>query len=158
MRPLIVGNVLVPRIAGPEPTSAIVSYESSRVDAHGVTHTLRYRDRIVRDDVNVWTARLLPWPEPRVERAKDLDLAIAARWYTRTAAGLSVALVSPINRVVIHVTPDRHASLGLVARWEDLPDPRRMTRTIVQLERATRAPWLAVTDEFRIVDLAELAG
>lgn len=156
MRALIVIGLGLAAPAHAEPTSAVVTYESTSTDSHGVTHTIRYQDRIVRDDNNVWIVRVLPRREPRVARAHDLDLAVAARWYTRAGDGVKVVLVSLVNQVIIDVGTESYERLGLVSRWAEVPDPRRLTAGKVKLDHAGRPPWAAVTTAFERVDLSDL--
>lgn len=156
MRGLVILVCLAfPAIAYGGPTAALVTYESTNTDPQGVTHTIRYQERIVRDESNVWVVRVLQRPESRVNRAHDLDLVVAARWYRRDGNGVKVTLVSLANKIAIEVGAESFETLGLATRWQDVPDPARVRGAKVVVERVTQAPWLQITSQFQRLELSD---
>lgn len=148
--------VLLTGVSHAERTAAVVTYETTTTDAQGVTHTIRFQERIVRDESNVWIVRVLPRAEQRAARAHDLDLAIAARWYRRDGDGVKVSLVSLVNEIVVDVGPESYETFGLVTRWRDVPNPKHLTARQVKREPVERLPWLAITPQFRRLDVSDL--
>ncbi len=118
---LVIAPAIAHADAGAPAVTALITYDSTVVDTQGVTRTARYQERLTRDGDAVWIERVMPpgMSVPRPAHAHDLDLHLAARWFTRAGAdGVTVGLVSAPARVVIDLTPGEAVDLGLPRRWQ----------------------------------------
>lgn len=87
--------------------AATIRHEEHTDDRDGVAHDVRYEDRFVRCDGNVWTERVLPRGAPKdVEHGGHRHLPPAftmARLVTKTEAGTSILLVSRADRQIVEI-------------------------------------------------------
>lgn len=87
--------------------AATIRHDEHTEDRDGVSHDVRYDDRFVRCEGNVWTERVLPRGVPQdLEHGGHRHLPPAftmARLVTKTEAGATFALVSRADRMVVEI-------------------------------------------------------
>jgi hypothetical protein len=112
---LVASNVSAEKIA---PVTALVTTETTQVDAEGVTTITRFQERLWRDDGHVWIERVYPAGMKAQPGAHGLNLGVAARFYTRVGADdVRTVLVSVPDRTVVEIGRESYAGLGVSARW-----------------------------------------
>jgi len=136
------------RAAAPA-VSALVTYDSTVIDAEGVTRTAHYQERMIRAGDQVWIERVMPRgvSAPRPADLHDLDLHLAARWFTRNGDGMSTGLVSAPAKVVIELTANEAADLALPRRWQTAAELIDVSALVALPDRAAAGTrWYATRD------------
>ncbi|MCE9577579.1 MAG: hypothetical protein K8W52_30800 [Deltaproteobacteria bacterium] len=129
--------------------SALVTYDSTVIDSEGVTRTAHYQERMIRAGDQVWVERVMPpgVTAPRPADLHDLDLHLAARWFTRNGDGVSTGLVSAPAKVVIELTANEAADLSLPRRWQTAAELIDVTALVALPDRAAAGTrWYATRD------------
>jgi hypothetical protein len=97
---------------------ALVTHETTDIDAEGVTRTSRWQERVIRDADQSWIERVLPHEAAPARDAHAVNLRTAARWYVkRPDGGVTTALVSVADHLIVDIDPGSRAGLGLEDRW-----------------------------------------
>ena len=114
MKALAVVAVLCGAAHAEPAVRATITHDVTERDARGVTRTTRYEERFERAGDNVWLERIAP-EQPT---AGELDLELAARWWTRAADGAArVVLASTPQRTLVELTPNEARDRGIADRW-----------------------------------------
>lgn len=93
--------------------------------ADGVKRTTEFSERVVRRQDQVWIERVVPagWHTEHAHASggkshKHLDVAAAARWVQRDAAGkASLRLASAEDKVLVDIAPTDYANVGFDGSW-----------------------------------------
>jgi len=101
---------VAPKAVPPDPRgclAATIHHEEHTDDRDGVSHDVRYDDRFVRCEGNVWTERVLPRGVPKDAAHgghRHLPPAFTmARWVTRTSDGVAFMLVSRTEQMIVEM-------------------------------------------------------
>jgi hypothetical protein len=150
----------------PPAVSALLTTESTEIDAEGVTRTSRFQERFLRDGGHVWIERVYPAGivANKAEDEHGVNLRIASRSYEHVAGGagasdVKVALVSVQDETIVDLAPSELGGLGLSPRWAVASELVDLTRLVPAADAApaggtwyTRAPGAAAArDYFRVL-------
>jgi len=122
---------------------ALITHDVVEHDAEGVTHTTHWQERLTRDGDQCWIERVGASTRPAAS-VHEIDLRIAARWYTRDGE----QLVSVPDKTIIDVDhPDETYATACA-----LVDVTGLSPT--SGPAVTHARWLGATNAREFVRVA----
>lgn len=106
--------------------SAVMTFESKSLTSEGVEKQSRFQERLIRDDKNVWTIRMLPQGAPPHvhqpgdhQHKHDTNFVMAGKWIFLDAKGkVNLRFVRAENKTIITPRATEYGTLGFDGSWE----------------------------------------
>ncbi|MEO5658985.1 MAG: hypothetical protein ABIQ90_04200 [Polaromonas sp.] len=111
--------------AAAQDVDLLIKHSTVAASADGVKRSTEFSERMVRRANQVWVERVVPqgWHSASEHAQADkehkhLDVAVAARWITRNAAGaMRVRLASSEDQVLVDVDKTDFTNIGFDGSW-----------------------------------------
>lgn len=120
-------SVLMAQQAIGQDVELLIKHKTVSRGVDGITRTSEFSERMSRAKDNLWVSRVIPSDvHSEAEHAKGgkahkhLDVATAARWISRDAAGKAqLKLIPPHGKVVVSVNKGDYDSVGFDGSWDN---------------------------------------
>ena len=139
--------------------SLMLTHDSKTIAANGVTSTVHFKERMYRQEHQLWVERIIPAKVYQVKEEhhdgehKHLDLESSARWIIKEPKGIGLRLVNRHDKQVVSVNSGDFDAVGFDGRWGSaysLIDPQQLkTMTLTKRSAPVGSQWYEASKEGR---------